>query len=289
MTVTVLLDGEESTIEFIDPPDRNVSISYWIVFIFTPRTARQHKEHSSYIEKAELTENRHLRVSGGPDSSPFIKGQSLSNSLFFTGNICFTPRTSVALHGCRRGKPSFHPISLQLQLLQLSREHLHVDLPVISGGVEQLMDAFVVVFAINEHASFEVAQNLVRFLRVDYGTDRAILLVANKIDLVRKRKVTADEARLVATTFDCKYVETSAALNHYVDELLVGIISQIRLQLSIPFTTIFFPGKEAGKRRKSKKPLCKGPRGFLNKLFRRGGFGNHGGKKDKAVDDLYTL
>lgn len=54
------------------------------------------------------------------------------------------------------------------------------------------MDAFVVVFAINEHASFEVAQNLVRFLRVDYGTDRAILLVANKIDLVRKRKVTAD-------------------------------------------------------------------------------------------------
>lgn len=160
------------------------------------------------------------------------------------------------------------------------------DRNVISEGLEQLLDAYVVVFAINDHSSFETAQSLVRYLRVDYGTDRAILLVANKIDLVRKRKVTADEARLLATTFDCKYAETSAALNHYVDELLVGIISQIRLQLAIPFTTIFFPGKEA-KRRKDKKMLCKGPKGFLTRLFRRGGFGSHGGKKDKGVDNLF--
>ena len=93
------------------------------------------------------------------------------------------------------------------------------------------------------------------------------------------------EARLVATTFDCKYVETSAALNHYVDELLVGIISQIRLQLSIPFSTIFFPHKDA-KRRKNKKTLCKGPKGFFSRLFKRGGFGSHGGKKDRGVDNL---
>ncbi|KAK7498109.1 hypothetical protein BaRGS_00010697, partial [Batillaria attramentaria] len=104
---------------------------------------------------------------------------------------------------------------------------------------------------------------------------------------VRKLK-SVDQARLVATTFDCKYAETSAALNHYVDELLVGIVSQIRLQLSIPFTTIFFPGKEA-KRRKEKKALCKGPKGFLTRLFRRGGFGSHGTKKEKAVDNLYEL
>lgn len=67
-----------------------------------------------------------------------------------------------------------------------------LSLQVISEGLEQLLDAYVVVYAINDHASFETAQALVRFLRVDYGTDRAILLVANKTDLVRKRKVTAD-------------------------------------------------------------------------------------------------
>ncbi|KAK7114267.1 hypothetical protein V1264_000352 [Littorina saxatilis] len=155
------------------------------------------------------------------------------------------------------------------------------DRNVISEGLEQLLDAYVVVFAINDHDSFDTAQQLVRYLRVDYGTDRAILLVANKTDLVRKRKVTADEARLLATTFDCKYAETSASLNHYVDELLVGIITQIRLQLSIPFTTIFFPHKDS--KRKNKKALCKGPKGFFSRLFKRG---SHSGKKDKGVDNL---
>ena len=65
-------------------------------------------------------------------------------------------------------------------------------LQVISEGLEQLLDAYVVVFAINDHDSFDTAHQLVRYLRVDYGTDRAILLVANKIDLVRKRKVTTE-------------------------------------------------------------------------------------------------
>lgn len=34
----------------------------------------------------------------------------------------------------------------------------------------------------------------------------------------------------MATSFECKYTETSAALNHNVDELLVGILTQIRLK-----------------------------------------------------------
>ncbi|CAG5116372.1 unnamed protein product, partial [Candidula unifasciata] len=63
---------------------------------------------------------------------------------------------------------------------------------VILEGLEQLLDAYVVVFAINDHASFECAKDLVRYLRVDHGTDRVIVLVANKIDLVRKRKVGAE-------------------------------------------------------------------------------------------------
>ncbi|KAL8614722.1 hypothetical protein ACOMHN_017060 [Nucella lapillus] len=155
---------------------------------------------------------------------------------------------------------------------------------VIQEGPEQLLDAFVVVFAINDHESFHTAEQLVRYLRVDYGTDRAILLAANKIDLVRKRKVTADEARMLATTFDCKYAETSAALNHHVDELLVGIITQIRLQLAIPFTTILFPNKDSAKAPKNKKALCKGPKGFFYKLFRRGG--SRSAKKDKGVENL---
>ena len=58
--------------------------------------------------------------------------------------------------------------------------------------IGQLFDAYVVVYAINDLASFHAAHDLVSYLRVEFGTDRAILLVANKVDLVRKRKVTED-------------------------------------------------------------------------------------------------
>jgi Rad/Gem-related GTP binding protein 1 len=34
----------------------------------------------------------------------------------------------------------------------------------------------------------------------------------------------------VARTYDCKFIETSTVLNHNVDELLVGILRQIRLR-----------------------------------------------------------
>ena len=40
------------------------------------------------------------------------------------------------------------------------------------------------------------------------------------------------DAKTVAKAYDCKYTETSGALNHNVDELLVGILKQIRLKLA---------------------------------------------------------
>lgn len=38
----------------------------------------------------------------------------------------------------------------------------------------------------------------------------------------------------MATSYDCKYIETSAGINHNVNELLVGILTQIRLKLENP-------------------------------------------------------
>ena len=35
----------------------------------------------------------------------------------------------------------------------------------------------------------------------------------------------------LATSFDCKYIETSSGMQHNVDELLVGILKQIRLKI----------------------------------------------------------
>ena len=44
-------------------------------------------------------------------------------------------------------------------------------------------------------------------------------------------KIHIIDARSLAKSYDCKYVEVSAALDHNVDTLLVGIVQQIRLKV----------------------------------------------------------
>ncbi|XP_062574265.1 GTP-binding protein GEM-like [Saccostrea cucullata] len=126
---------------------------------------------------------------------------------------------------------------------------------------ESFFDAFIFVMSVDDVASFETANNAMHRLRNDLGSDRPIILVANKIDLVRNRKVTSEEARQVANQHDAKYIETSVTLHHHVDELLVGIIRQIRLQLNgiIP-TFVSFTNK--------KQKYIKGPRNFLKKILK---------------------
>lgn len=44
----------------------------------------------------------------------------------------------------------------------------------------------------------------------------------------------------MATAYDCKFIETSVGINHNVDELLVGLLSQIRLKLENPEKSRYF-------------------------------------------------
>lgn len=74
------------------------------------------------------------------------------------------------------------------------------------------------------------------------------------------------EAHQLAKEFDCKYIETSAVLNHKVDELLVGILKQIQLTLNpeaIEKAVMLSQDKV------KKHSSCKGPRQLLNKLLRK--------------------
>lgn len=45
------------------------------------------------------------------------------------------------------------------------------------------------------------------------------------------------EGKAMATSYDCKFIETSVGINHNVDELLVGLLTQIRLKLENPEKT----------------------------------------------------
>merc|ERR1712029_608271 len=97
----------------------------------------------------------------------------------------------------------------------------------------------VIVYSVVDSDSLNSAEEMLQYLwKTSSGntavsnSDKAVILVGNKADLVRTRSVSIVDAKALASTYDCKYTETSGALNHNVDELLVGILKQIRLKLA---------------------------------------------------------
>ncbi|XP_025831617.1 uncharacterized protein LOC108734398 isoform X2 [Agrilus planipennis] len=97
--------------------------------------------------------------------------------------------------------------------------------------------AYCVVYSSADRSSLVCAERILQTLwMMDNISTKAVILVANKADLVRSR-VVSTEGKSVATNFECKYIETSVGINHNVDELLVGILTQIRLKLENPERT----------------------------------------------------
>lgn len=95
-------------------------------------------------------------------------------------------------------------------------------------------DCVVVTFSVTDSSSLKAAETILQKLwqTGDLNT-KAVIVVGNKADLVRTRVVPILEGRSLAISHDCKYVEVSAALDHNVDTLLVGIVKQIRLKMQM--------------------------------------------------------
>ncbi|XP_012528481.1 uncharacterized protein LOC105832243 isoform X3 [Monomorium pharaonis] len=115
--------------------------------------------------------------------------------------------------------------------------------------------AYCVVYSVTDRPSVRVAEAVLQSLwRSDHVSARAVILVGNKVDLVRSRMVSTEEGKSMATSYDCKFIETSVGINHNVDELLVGLLTQIRLKLENPERTREMFRKRSRKNR-SKSPL----------------------------------
>ncbi|XP_063986496.1 uncharacterized protein LOC135167327 isoform X3 [Diachasmimorpha longicaudata] len=115
--------------------------------------------------------------------------------------------------------------------------------------------AYCVVYSTTDRTSARVAEEVLQTLwRTDHVSARAVILVGNKADLVRSRDVATEEGKTMATAYDCKFIETSVGINHNVDELLVGLLSQIRLKMENPERTRDLFRKRSRKTR-SRSPL----------------------------------
>ncbi|XP_059614332.1 uncharacterized protein LOC132260315 isoform X2 [Phlebotomus argentipes] len=114
---------------------------------------------------------------------------------------------------------------------------------------------YCVIYSSADRCSFMVAERVLQGLWTSENiAQKAVILVANKADLARSRVVSSEEGKAMATAYDCKFIETSVGINHNVDELLVGLLSQIRLKLENPEKSRDLFRKRST--RKSKRRAC---------------------------------
>ena len=91
------------------------------------------------------------------------------------------------------------------------------------------------------------------------------------------------KGRSAAKTYDCKYIEVSAAIEHKVDDLLVGILKQIRLIRQREEKTSRASSKHQGKGDDAAGCLTRARQNVLAKLLRSKKF------HSKSCDNLYVL
>lgn len=86
------------------------------------------------------------------------------------------------------------------------------------------------VYSVVDRKSFKAAERVLHYLRDnDCLLTRGAILVANKTDLERQREVPVQLGKKLAREINCKFIETSSGIDHNVDELLVGIVAQVKL------------------------------------------------------------
>ncbi|XP_050730521.1 GTP-binding protein GEM-like isoform X1 [Eriocheir sinensis] len=117
-------------------------------------------------------------------------------------------------------------------------EVIFIDHPAHEMSVENCLSTYdphacIIVYSITDKGSFKKAEDIITYLwRENYPSDKAVILVGNKVDLARSRVVSMAEGKSLARSHDGKFIETSSGLQHNVDELLVGVVKQVRLRLA---------------------------------------------------------
>ncbi|XP_060874223.1 probable serine/threonine-protein kinase nek3 [Metopolophium dirhodum] len=115
-------------------------------------------------------------------------------------------------------------------------EMVFIDHPSIEMSVENSIATYephacIVVYSVVSKGSFKVAEEILNYLwQENYTREKTVIVVGNKADLMRARCITTEEGKQLACLRECKFIETSSGIQHNVDELLVGVLKQIRLR-----------------------------------------------------------
>ena len=89
-------------------------------------------------------------------------------------------------------------------------------------------DGFLLVFAINDAESFEALKlKYERVMKGSHNKTTPLILVGNKSDLENERKVDFQDAKKLADSWKCEYIETSAKTNHNCKEAFEKLSAKI--------------------------------------------------------------
>jgi len=85
----------------------------------------------------------------------------------------------------------------------------------------------ILVYDITDRDSFDRVQNWVKELKKMLGEGIVLVIVGNKCDLERQRKVTLDEAEAYAKTVGAEHFSTSAKLNKGLKEMFLELTKKL--------------------------------------------------------------
>lgn len=187
-------------------------------------------------------------------------GKTALTRQFLTSENSFFNESPIAAH---TDETEANQITVIIDREETTIEFVDTEEKLFDISLCSSCDAFIIVFSVQDSRSFNYAKHRLHALRHNLETDKVCILVANKVDLVRKRRVSTDDGRGIAQKYNCKYIETSAGLNLKVDDLLVGIVRQIKLKLKRDLERKTLPRAAETSDKKASKP------GFFRKLFRR--------------------
>ncbi|KAL1397060.1 hypothetical protein pipiens_001232 [Culex pipiens pipiens] len=165
------------------------------------------------------------------------------------------------------------------------------------------IDIFVVVYSVVDRGSFKKAEKILHFLRDgEMLLTRGVILVGNKTDLERQREVPTQVARRLAKEIGAKFIETSSGMDYNVDELLVGITAQVKLNpqrvnrltdkqrnsiAGLPYEPRSVTPMKGRKTAMSMRELTSSGRdasGRMRRILRRGSIGKFGSEDDDDYD-----
>lgn len=103
-------------------------------------------------------------------------------------------------------------------------------------------EGFLLVFALNDYESFKVLEKKYeRIMKTKTKAKCPIVLVGNKKDLEKERKVSYDEGKTLADSWGSDYIETSALTKENYKEAFMLLLKKL---LASKYAKIDFKGKK---------------------------------------------